>query len=84
MVEWIARNGWVAWPIFVVLAVVVFRMRGRGGDEFLLRRILFALFPPADPCSAGRGAITPMAVFLVVAGIFLAVLLRALIVWLSP
>lgn len=37
MVEWIARNEWIARSIVVVLAIVMFRTRARAGNGFRRR-----------------------------------------------
>lgn len=84
MFEWIAWNWWVVWAAFVVVAIMVFRMRRHGGDEFLPRRILLALFPHADPRDARRRDVTPAAIVATFAGPAVVALALAVTAWLRP
>jgi hypothetical protein len=49
MTEWFKNWWWLVWAFAFAAALVAFRMRGRGGREPALRRIMYALFPFADP-----------------------------------
>lgn len=79
MGEWIARNWWMLWALFVVATLVAYRMRRRGGDEFFLRRIVFALFPQSDPANPHRREVTPVTIMLVLGGIFFIALMLAMV-----
>ena len=49
MSGWLANHWWLAWAFVVVGGLVAVRMRRRGGDEPVLRRLMYALFPVSDP-----------------------------------
>lgn len=59
MGEWVAKYWWMLWALFCVVAIVVYRVRKRGGKESLLRRIVFALLPDTDPVSSRRREVAP-------------------------
>jgi len=47
--QWFMNYWWLVWALAVVGGLVAFRMRKRGGDESVLRRVMYALFPYSDP-----------------------------------
>ncbi len=49
MSSWLAHNWYMIWALVVTSAFVAYRMRKRGGEEPMLRRVIFALFPYSDP-----------------------------------
>ena len=49
MSSWLVRYWYMVWALVVTGALVAYRMRKRGGDEPVLRRVMFALFPYSDP-----------------------------------
>lgn len=69
MTQWFATHGWMAWVLFALLAIVVQRLRRRGGDEPLLRRIEYALFPHTAPANPNRREVTVGMVVLVAGGL---------------
>ena len=78
MTRWIATHGWMLWALVTVPALVVYRLRKRGGDESLLRRIEYALIPNADPANRNRREMRPGMLVLVAGG--LAVILLFLLI----
>lgn len=75
MIEWFAKYWWLLWALFVVVVIVVYRVRKRGGNEFLLRRIVFALFPHADPAGSYRREVTPVMITLIFGGLLVIALM---------
>ena len=49
MYQWIAHYWWLVWAVAAVVALTILRMRWRGGNESIPRRIMYALFPYSDP-----------------------------------
>jgi hypothetical protein len=40
---------WLVWSFAVIGGLVAFRMRKRGGNEAIPRRVMYALLPYSDP-----------------------------------
>ena len=49
-----AKYWWVFCGLGATCALVIFRMRRRGGPDSVPRRIMYALFPYADPVRPQR------------------------------
>ena len=65
MSAWLANYWYMVWAFLATGALVAFRMRRRGGDESILRRVMFALIPYSDPArSPQRQVSVRAAVFL--------------------
>jgi len=79
MGEWWAKYWWLLWALFVAVAIVTFRMRKRGGDESILRRIWLALFPDADPENPRRREVTTTQLVLVGTGLLASALAVTLV-----
>jgi hypothetical protein len=75
MKTWFIQNWWLVWGIVGSAAYIGYRVRSRGGDESLPRRVLYALAPVLDPESEERKQLTPRAVFLFVVGLLILLLL---------
>jgi hypothetical protein len=59
MGEWVANNWWWMLPMGIFPVLVALRVRRRGGDEPLGRRVVYALFPLLDAESETRRQLTP-------------------------
>jgi len=69
MLQWIREYWFVLFGGFALCVIVSQRMRRRGGDESLLRRIEYALFPHTDPANPHRRDVTPGTIGLVAGGL---------------
>ena len=56
------------WGFVAVAGLITYRIRRRGGDEPLLRRIEYALFPGSDPESPRWLGVTTLSFMLVAGG----------------
>ncbi|WP_395684433.1 hypothetical protein [Dokdonella sp.] len=81
---WLAKYWWLLWSLFVVAALVVFRMRKRGGDESAPRRAWFGLSPDTDPANPRRRDVTPTQIVLVGAGLLAVALALAIVKLVGP
>ena len=70
--RWFAGNWWWLLPSVGLAALIVFRVRRRGGDEPLGRRIVYAVVPPLDPKSEARRQFTWRTILIWVVAIILA------------
>jgi len=80
MTSWFATYWWAIWALLVVTALIIYRVRKRGGEESFVRRIEYALFRGTDPAnpSASR-QLSLRAALLVGAGLLLIMLLNLLV-----
>ena len=66
-----AKYWWVFCGLGATCALVIFRMRGRGGPESVPRRIMYALFPYADPVRAPQRQLSYRAAAFIGGGVLL-------------
>ena len=69
-----AKYWWLIWALGATCALVIFRMRKRGGSESVPRRIVYALFPQTDPVKSPQQKLSPRAAAFVGGGALLATL----------
>jgi len=74
-----ATDWWIAWPILWLIAYVVYRVRKRGGDEPLARRIEYTLLPHTDPANSQRRESTRRQVMIVLVGLAVIGLLNLIV-----
>jgi hypothetical protein len=73
--ETITKYWWLLLAFGAVSALVVFRMRKRGGVESISRRVFYALFPYADPERSPQLQLSGPAAALIGGGVLLVSLL---------
>ena len=65
MSAWLANYWYMVWAFVATGTLIAFRMRKRGGDESVRRRVMFALIPYSDPArSPQRQVSVRVAMFL--------------------
>jgi len=73
MRDWFASNWWWLLPIVGGIALVTFKVHRRGGDEPLVQRIFYAMFPILDAKSEVRRQLTPRIIILWSIGMVIAI-----------
>ena len=76
MSSWLAEYWWLIWALAAVAGLVAYRMHGRGGNEAVLRRITYALFPYSDPVNRPLPQLSAPSVILIGGGLVLVMLLK--------
>lgn len=76
MSSWLTDYWWLFWAVAAVSALVVYRMRTRGGSEHVLRRIMYALLPASDPVNRPQRQLSLLAATLIGGGLLLALILN--------
>jgi hypothetical protein len=71
MSSWLANFWWMLWAFVAVAGLITYRIRRRGGDEPLLRRIEYALFPSTDPAYKPQRQLSALAIILIGGGLLL-------------
>jgi hypothetical protein len=66
-----AKYWWLFWGLGATCALVIFRMRRRGGPESIPRRIMYALFPYADPVRSSQRQLSSHAAAFIGGGVLL-------------
>jgi hypothetical protein len=74
MDTWLVQYWWLIWGIAGSAAFIAYRVRRRGGDESLPRRLLHVLVPASDPDSEERKQLTPRALLLFGVGLLIVLL----------
>ena len=62
MEDWFANNWWWVLPSVGMVSLVALKVRRRGGEETLPRRIFYSMFPVFDAKSETRRKLTPRVV----------------------
>ena len=78
MAQWLTNYWWLVWALAVVSGLVAFRIRRRGGNEPVLRRVMYALFPYSDPVYRPQRQLSSRSAILVVGGLVLAMIVYLL------
>lgn len=71
MIDWLTTHWYIIFGVVGGSTFIAFKILGRPADEPLSKRILYGLFPLADPESAERKRITPLSLVLFSIGIVL-------------
>jgi len=71
MAQWFTNYWWLVWALAAVSGLVAFRIRRRGGDEPVLRRVIYALFPNSDPGNRPQRRLSARSAVLVGGGLVL-------------
>ena len=71
MAQWFTNYWWLVWALAAVSGLVAFRIRRRGGDEPVLRRVIYALFPYSDPANRPQRQLSARSAILVGGGLVL-------------
>jgi len=71
MSQWLMNYWWLVWALAAVGGLVAFRVHRRGGDEPVLRRVMYALFPRSDPANRPQRQLSARSVTLLGGGLVL-------------
>jgi len=79
MDAWLANYWWLLTGLGATGALVIYRVRRRGGSEPLWRRIEYALFPNTDPAIKPQRMLSPLSI-VVIGGALLLILFVNLLI----